>query len=80
MRKIYALDGLPALRRADRRRDRNHLHKFTGKERDGESILDNFQGEVLPLIIVAGRFASPDPNNAGAIPGKPSDSGTPILM
>ena len=34
-------------------------HKFTGKERDGESGLDNFGARYLTSSI--GRFMSPDP-------------------
>jgi RHS repeat-associated protein len=38
--------------------------KFTGKERDSESGLDNFGARYDSSSL--GRFMSPDPNNAGA--------------
>jgi RHS repeat-associated protein len=40
-------------------------HKFTGKERDAESGLDDFDARYYSSNL--GRFASPDPNNAGAV-------------
>ncbi len=40
-------------------------HKFTGKERDAESGLDDFEARYFSSSL--GRFGSPDPNNAGAI-------------
>jgi RHS repeat-associated protein len=43
--------------------------KFTGKERDVETGLDNFGARYLSAA--QGRFTSPDPGNAGAIPGDP---------
>jgi RHS repeat-associated protein len=39
-------------------------HKFTGKERDSESNLDNFAARYDSWSV--GRFMSPDPENAGA--------------
>jgi RHS repeat-associated protein len=39
-------------------------HKFTGKQRDSESGLDNFGARFDSSNI--GRFTSPDPGNAGA--------------
>ena len=39
-------------------------HKFTGKERDSESDLDNFGARYDSSSL--GRFMSPDPENAGA--------------
>jgi RHS repeat-associated protein len=39
-------------------------YKFTGKERDSESGLDNFEARYNSSVI--GRFMSPDPENAGA--------------
>jgi RHS repeat-associated protein len=39
-------------------------HKFTEKERDTESNLDNFQARYMSSTL--GRFMSPDPENAGA--------------
>jgi RHS repeat-associated protein len=39
-------------------------HKFTGKERDPESGLDNFEARYYGSSL--GRFMSPDPDNAGA--------------
>jgi RHS repeat-associated protein len=39
-------------------------HKFTGKERDTESNLDNFEARYRSITL--GRFMSPDPGNAGA--------------
>jgi RHS repeat-associated protein len=39
-------------------------HKFTGKERDSESNLDNFEARYMASS--QGRFMSPDPANAGA--------------
>jgi RHS repeat-associated protein len=44
-------------------------HKFTAKERDGESGLDNFGARYNSSNI--GRFMSPDPDNAGARPWAP---------
>jgi RHS repeat-associated protein len=44
-------------------------HKFTGKERDSESNLDNFGARYDSLAM--GRFMSPDPDNAGADPTNP---------
>jgi RHS repeat-associated protein len=46
----------------------NH-YKFTGKERDPESNLDNFGARYLTSNL--GRFMSPDPGNAGASLGTP---------
>jgi len=40
-------------------------YKFTGKERDSESTLDNFGARYFSSSM--GRFTSPDPDNAGAI-------------
>lgn len=39
-------------------------YKFTGKERDSESGLDNFGARYDSSSM--GRFMSPDPHNAGA--------------
>jgi len=39
-------------------------YKFTGKERDEESGLDNFKARYFGSSM--GRFSSPDPDNAGA--------------
>ncbi len=39
-------------------------YKFTGKERDTESNLDNFEARYKSSTL--GRFMSPDPGNAGA--------------
>ena len=39
-------------------------HKFTGKERDTESNLDNFEARYRSSTL--GRFMSPDPGNIGA--------------
>jgi RHS repeat-associated protein len=44
-------------------------YKFTGKERDSESGLDNFEARYLGSSL--GRFMSADPGNAGANPGNP---------
>jgi RHS repeat-associated protein len=44
-------------------------HKFTGKERDTESNLDNFEARYRSSTL--GRFMSPDPGNAGAVPTNP---------
>lgn len=44
-------------------------HKFTGKERDSESNLDNFGARYDSSSL--GRFMSPDPENAGADPTTP---------
>jgi len=44
-------------------------HKFTGKERDSESGLDNFGARYNSSNL--GRFMSPDPWNAGAVLGSP---------
>ena len=46
----------------------NH-YKFTGKERDSESGLDNFGARYDSSQY--GRFMSPDPGNAGADPYNP---------
>ncbi len=46
----------------------NH-YKFTGKERDSESNLDNFGARYDSSQY--GRFMSPDPGNAGADPTNP---------
>jgi RHS repeat-associated protein len=43
--------------------------KFTGQERDNESGLDFFQARYF--AGAQGRFASPDPGNAGANPADP---------
>ncbi len=48
--------------------DSNH-YKFTGKERDAESGLDNFGARYDAGAL--GRFMTPDPENAGADPGDP---------
>lgn len=45
-------------------------HKFTGKERDSESGLDNL-GARYYSVLDAGRSMSPDPANAGANPANP---------
>jgi len=42
----------------------NNRYKFTGKERDSESGLDNFGARFDSSTL--GRFMSPDPENAGA--------------
>jgi RHS repeat-associated protein len=42
----------------------NTSHLFTGKERDSESGLDNFEARYYGSSM--GRFMSPDPDNAGA--------------
>jgi RHS repeat-associated protein len=47
---------------------RNH-YKFTGKERDAESGLDNFGARYNASTM--GRFMSPDPGNAGAVNADP---------
>ncbi len=44
-------------------------YKFTGKERDPESGLDNFIARYNSSSL--GRFMSPDPDNAGAIDEDP---------
>ena len=44
-------------------------YKFTGKERDPESNLDNFGARYFTSNL--GRFTSPDPANAGRIFGDP---------
>jgi RHS repeat-associated protein len=44
-------------------------HKFTGKERDSESGLDNFGARYNASSM--GRFMSADPGNAGAINADP---------
>jgi RHS repeat-associated protein len=44
-------------------------HKFTGKERDSESGLDNFGARFDSSTL--GRFMSPDPGNAGASDDNP---------
>ncbi len=44
-------------------------HKFTGKERDSESGLDNFGARYDSSQY--GRFMTPDPGNAGADPTNP---------
>ncbi|HLG96100.1 MAG TPA: RHS repeat-associated core domain-containing protein [Bryobacteraceae bacterium] len=41
-----------------------NAYKFTGKERDAESGLDNFGARHFGSSL--GRFMSPDPNNVGA--------------
>ena len=41
-----------------------NAYKFTGKERDSESGLDNFGARYFGSTM--GRFQSPDPQNAGA--------------
>ena len=46
----------------------NH-YKFTGKERDSESGLDNFGARYDSSQY--GRFMTPDPGNAGADPSNP---------
>jgi RHS repeat-associated protein len=43
----------------------NNQFKFTGKERDSESGLDNFGARYDSSFL--GRFMSPDPDGAGAI-------------
>src|SRR5207237_2082070 len=43
--------------------------KFTGQERDGESMLDFFQARYYSGAL--GRFLSADPGNAGANPADP---------
>jgi len=48
--------------------DTNH-YKFTGKERDSESQLDNFVARYLGSSL--GRFLSADPGNAGSDPSNP---------
>ena len=40
-------------------------HKFTGKERDAESGLDNFGARYNSSSM--GRFMSPDPENISSI-------------
>jgi RHS repeat-associated protein len=45
------------------------VDKFTGKERDSESGLDNFGARYDSSSI--GRFMSPDPENVGASPDDP---------
>jgi RHS repeat-associated protein len=44
-------------------------HKFTGKERDGESSLDFFNARYYSSSL--GRFLSPDPDNAGSLEEDP---------
>jgi len=44
--------------------DPYNVYKFTGKERDSESGLDNFGARYNSSSL--GRFMSPDPDNAGA--------------
>jgi RHS repeat-associated protein len=44
-------------------------YKFTSKERDSESGLDNFDARYNSSSL--GRFMSPDPQNAGAMPASP---------
>jgi RHS repeat-associated protein len=44
-------------------------HKFTGKERDSESGLDNFGARYYGSNL--GRFMRPDPSNLGAIDDYP---------
>ncbi len=46
-----------------------NTYKFTGKERDSESGLDNFAARFNSSTL--GRFLSPDPDNAGALLGSP---------
>jgi RHS repeat-associated protein len=48
---------------------RSFADKFTGKERDSESGLDNFLARYFTSNF--GRFLSPDPENAGADAGNP---------
>ncbi len=45
--------------------------KFTGKERDSESGLDNFGARYDSSQY--GRFMTPDPGNAGADPYNPAE-------
>src|SRR6266576_2693114 len=45
------------------------LYQLTGKERDSESGLDNFEARYLGSSL--GRFMSPDPENAGASAAAP---------
>jgi RHS repeat-associated protein len=45
------------------------IHKFTGKERDAESTLDNFRARYYSSPL--GRFMSVDPNNAGEVDEDP---------
>jgi len=52
-------------------------HKFTGKERDSESGLDNFGARYF--APTQGRFTSPDPGNAGAFTA-PVSSTTPATV
>jgi RHS repeat-associated protein len=47
----------------------NNRYKFTGKERDSESGLDNFGARYDSSTL--GRFMSPDPDNDGASEGVP---------
>src|SRR5579864_8345162 len=47
----------------------SNTHKFTGKERDSESGLDNFGARYNSSQY--GRFMTPDPGNAGADPTNP---------
>jgi RHS repeat-associated protein len=44
-------------------------HKFTGKERDSESTLDNFGARYFSSPT--GRFTSPDPDGAGSLEQDP---------
>jgi RHS repeat-associated protein len=48
---------------------RSNAHKFTGKERDSESGLDNFIARYDSSSL--GRFMTPDPSNFGAIDESP---------
>jgi len=48
--------------------DPSPMH-FTGKQRDTDSGLDNFEARYTSSSL--GRFMSPDPNSAGAEPGDP---------
>jgi len=47
----------------------NQAYKFTGKERDSESNLDNFSARYNSSSL--GRFMSPDPGNAGVVNADP---------
>ncbi|HWY53314.1 MAG TPA: RHS repeat-associated core domain-containing protein [Terriglobales bacterium] len=49
--------------------DPYNVYKFTGKERDTESGLDNFGARYDSSSL--GRFMSPDPENAGAVNSDP---------
>ena len=65
-------------------RGRQARQKFTSQERDNESGLDFFQARYY--AAGQGRFASPDPGNAGANPADPQSwngyayvSGNPLM-